>query len=268
MTPHQQPTHHAGAAPAKKPEPKKGELAIGCGCLLLIVLAIVAAVAAVWPKDDEAKTPTAPYKIVRTEKGLFVAEVDRLPEGDGLRRIFDEIRRAHDDRDGDWHVWINCSTGGTAAADNRLATGRYAVGQLGAANTGLKAGEAEFEPVAGAKCPNGAKNDPRTVSEKYISAPRRKAFLSSLKAVDPVLAANPEKAWSRAASRCYSLYGGASAAEVLKATAAIYDGTVHHGRRASVPAGSPKALKIYKAIRKWICSSKPLQAHWKQLNRG
>jgi hypothetical protein len=57
------------------------------------------------------------------------------------------------DDEAGYFVYINCSTGGTAGADNRLANGRYAKGNIGVATTGLNDGDKEFEPVEGRDCP-------------------------------------------------------------------------------------------------------------------
>ena len=48
---------------------------------------------------------------------------------------------------------INCSTGATTAADNRLANGKFALGALGAAQVGLEEGGAEFEALDDRTCP-------------------------------------------------------------------------------------------------------------------
>ena len=50
-------------------------------------------------------------------------------------------------------VLVNCSVGGTDAADNRQANGRLAVGERGAQVSGLSAGQSEVEMVPGATCP-------------------------------------------------------------------------------------------------------------------
>lgn len=54
---------------------------------------------------------------------------------------------------GGYFVQMNCSTGGTGESDNRLANGKFAVGALGKAQTGLKAGTQETALVDGVTCP-------------------------------------------------------------------------------------------------------------------
>lgn len=93
------------------------------------------------------------YRVVTAdEDGTIVVEVDAMPAGDGLRQIFDDIRAAQTRESGYW-VQINCSSGETDTFDNRLANGRFGIGPLGEAQTGLPEGEAEFEPVDGRSCP-------------------------------------------------------------------------------------------------------------------
>jgi hypothetical protein len=55
--------------------------------------------------------------------------------------------------DGGYFVRFNCSTGGTETADNRLANGRFAVGRLGSAQTGLHDGEHDLTLLPEATCP-------------------------------------------------------------------------------------------------------------------
>lgn len=103
--------------------------------------------------DPVPAGPPAPaYRVVSQTGGAIVAEVDALPAGDGLRGIFEAIRAGVTAEGGYW-VRINCATGGTAAADRRLANGRFGVGRRGEAATGLKAGRVEFAVVDGAACP-------------------------------------------------------------------------------------------------------------------
>ncbi|MFM9675786.1 hypothetical protein [Streptomyces brasiliscabiei] len=53
-----------------------------------------------------------------------------------------------------YYVMINCSTGGTTDVDNRLANGQKAVGNMGAATTGLEEGGTEFSTNKGRSCPD------------------------------------------------------------------------------------------------------------------
>lgn len=89
------------------------------------------------------------YRVVSDTDGKIVVEVDGANQ---LRAVFDDVRSGHK-AEGGYFVSINCSSGATAGADNRLANGKFAVGALGSAKTGLPAGGAEFDMVPGGKCP-------------------------------------------------------------------------------------------------------------------
>lgn len=107
-------------------------------------------------KPDEpssALMPQSPaYRVVSEDRGYIFVEVDAMPDGDGLKVVFDHLR-VKSRPDGGYFVRINCATGGTQAVDNRLANGKFAVGKLGAGKTGLEAGQYEFQVVADRKCP-------------------------------------------------------------------------------------------------------------------
>lgn len=61
---------------------------------------------------------------------------------------------AQEDRpDGAYFVQINCNAGNNDVADNRQANGKFAIGQRGAALSGLNAGAQEVELRADATCP-------------------------------------------------------------------------------------------------------------------
>ncbi|NYE40702.1 hypothetical protein [Streptomyces fulvorobeus] len=102
----------------------------------------------------EDKTVTAPpYKIAKQDSDGntrdVVVEVDHTTD---LRAVFDDVVHGLSDEAG-YHVVINCSTGGTASADNRLANGQHAIGSMGAATTGLDEGASEFSINKGRTCP-------------------------------------------------------------------------------------------------------------------
>jgi energy-converting hydrogenase Eha subunit B len=107
----------------------------------LMILTCMIGIAVISTSDVNGGVPA--YRLF-VDGRVFVAEVDTMPVNGGLRQIFDDIRQKHSDIDGGYFVRINCSTGGAAKADNRLANGRYAVGRLGAAQTGLPVGGSEF----------------------------------------------------------------------------------------------------------------------------
>lgn len=144
---------------ARQGDPRRGWIVAGA-VLVLIVLGGLAA--AITPDDDGGGQPAAaaapavpPYKVVKTfGKGLSTDITVEVDSTEGLRQVFDDVRKTHQD-DGGYFVIVNCSTGGTKGRDNRLANGRYAVGHEGEAATGLDDGKAEFEVLPDAECPAG-----------------------------------------------------------------------------------------------------------------
>ncbi|MDA0250712.1 MAG: hypothetical protein O3A42_07115 [Actinobacteria bacterium] len=101
--------------------------------------------------STESAAPS--YRLeVRDERYLDVF-VDQLYPAADLQGIVAELQGQFADRQGGYFVQINCSTGGTSGADNRLANAKFAVGSVGAASTGLPAGERSFKAVDGAQCP-------------------------------------------------------------------------------------------------------------------
>ncbi|KON72564.1 hypothetical protein M768_13735 [Cellulosimicrobium cellulans F16] len=71
---------------------------------------------------------------------------------DDARAIVTKLQEAQT-AEGGYFVQINCSTGATVSADNRQANGKFAIGTLGAAQTGLEEGAFEATLVDGATCP-------------------------------------------------------------------------------------------------------------------
>ncbi|WP_326597763.1 hypothetical protein [Streptomyces sp. NBC_01803] len=103
--------------------------------------------------DDTEANQDVAYTVTGDDNRGAQTYLDvEVETADDLEAVFDAVI-ADLDEDGGYFVDINCSTGATEAADNRLANGRYARGDSGAAATGLPAGESEFEPVAAATCP-------------------------------------------------------------------------------------------------------------------
>lgn len=97
--------------------------------------------------------PAPSYEVVEQESSgntrNIVIEVDTTKD---LRAVFDASIGDLSDEAGYW-ISINCSTGGTASVDNRLANGKYAIGRMGAAATGLKDKGSEFSTNKGKTCP-------------------------------------------------------------------------------------------------------------------
>ncbi|MBF6399799.1 hypothetical protein IU438_28935 [Nocardia cyriacigeorgica] len=120
----------------------------GVGAVLLLIVVIVVAGALVGGGDDEAPAYTS------TRDGDVITAVVDFDDAEQLRAVFDDVVANNAGLpEGGYHVQINCSTGGSGAAAARLGNGRFAVGNLGAAQVGLEAGGSTFEPLDGARCP-------------------------------------------------------------------------------------------------------------------
>lgn len=185
------------------------------GCLPIAVLVGIA-LALSGGEDDtttssDAKPPA--YNVVQHDKTgnqrQIVIEVDTT---DSLRAVFDAVTGQLDD-DAGYYVQINCSTGGTKTMDNRLANGRYAVGRLGAATTGLNEGDTEFSTNPDRTCPDKApKPDPDAAREAAglptePSPAARQAYLDALDAIDPriIKPGKADQAVSRGINQCGSV---------------------------------------------------------------
>lgn len=101
-----------------------------------------------------ADKPAAPaYKITKQDDSGNQRQVTvEVSTTKDLRAVFDDVAGKLKD-DAGYFIEINCATGGSKAADNRLANGKKAVGSIGAASTGLDDGKTEYEEQPGAKCP-------------------------------------------------------------------------------------------------------------------
>ncbi len=87
------------------------------------------------------------------ERDVITAVVDFDDSGD-LRKVFDDVVSSNENlADGGYFVEIHCSTNGSDSVDNRLARGRFAIGQLGKLQVGLDPGTSEFEVWDGIQCP-------------------------------------------------------------------------------------------------------------------
>jgi hypothetical protein len=146
--------------PQKQPRRRREwPLLAGLGCgLPALVLAAIAAYSSVigWGDDAPAATPAEtapPYRIVQQDDNGNARDVTvEVDTADRLNDVFNAVADSLTDPAG-YFVRINCSTGGSSTADNRLAHGKVSVGQLGKATTGLDAGGQEFETNPGRDCP-------------------------------------------------------------------------------------------------------------------
>lgn len=122
-----------------------------------VLLAATAALTACSSSDSSDSKPAAAkvpaYKIVKQDKSGNQRTVTvEVTSTTGLESVFNDVADTLTE-DAGYFVEINCSTGGTAGADNRLANGKKAVGSIGAASTGLDDGKTEYEAQQGRTCP-------------------------------------------------------------------------------------------------------------------
>lgn len=152
-----------------------GAVALLCGGLCALGFAIDphrSPVAVTSPKSPKASTPTPAgtksepsatpasgksnsipaFKVVEQRNGTIVIEVDQLLTKDQMIAIVKKLRSKQSAESGYW-VRINCSTGASRAADNRLGNARFAIGTKGKAATGLNEGEIEVQVNEGRSCP-------------------------------------------------------------------------------------------------------------------
>ncbi|MDX3068241.1 hypothetical protein PV518_39820 [Streptomyces sp. ND04-05B] len=156
--PPQQPSW--GTPPPRPPKKKNPAAVVGLGCLgafaLFIIIGTLASMIGedTSGKDGKPKAKAPAYEVVQQEKHgnkrTVVVEVDTTKN---LRAVFDAVTEKLTDEAG-YYVMINCSTGGTKDLDNRLANGQKAVGNMGAATTGLEEGGTEFSTNEGRSCPD------------------------------------------------------------------------------------------------------------------
>ncbi|MET7450670.1 hypothetical protein ABZT03_02015 [Streptomyces sp. NPDC005574] len=121
-----------------------------------VLLAATAALTACSSSDDSsdskaaAKVPS--YAITKQDtSGNQRTVTVEVKSTEGLRTVFDDVAGKLTE-DAGYFVEINCATGGTGTSDNRLANGKKAVGNIGAASTGLDDGKTEYEAQTGATC--------------------------------------------------------------------------------------------------------------------
>ncbi|MET9729659.1 hypothetical protein ABZZ79_03030 [Streptomyces sp. NPDC006458] len=169
--------------------------------------------------DDNADAPA--YKVVTQDasgnKRNVVVEVDTAK---GLRAVFDAVVGDLTDEAG-YYIMINCSTGGTADLDNRLANGQKAIGRMGAATTGLEEGGTEFSTNDGRTCPVSAAEQAKKKAALEAAATAagippeptgvdRQALLDTLAAAAPDVVRYEDKAVGAARNQCSAINGDAN----------------------------------------------------------
>jgi maltose-binding protein MalE len=120
--------------------------------VLLAALATLTACSSDSSDDQAADKPAAKaapaYEITKQDtegtQRLVTVEVKTT---DGMEKVFEDVAGKLD-QDAGYFVEINCAPSGA-----RLANGKKAVGNIGAASTGLDEGKTEYEALPTAKCP-------------------------------------------------------------------------------------------------------------------
>ncbi|AVH58393.1 MULTISPECIES: hypothetical protein [Streptomyces] len=120
----------------------------------LAAVAALAALTACSSSDDDKPAANVPaYKITQQDDSGNQRNVSvEVTSTKDLRAVFDDVAAKLTDPAG-YFVSINCATGGTGKVDNRLANGRKAVGNIGAASTGLDDGQTDYKANTGRTCP-------------------------------------------------------------------------------------------------------------------
>jgi hypothetical protein len=135
-----------------RPRPKRTALWLWAVVAAIIAIGIIGALAVRGDGEDTPAEQAPDYAITSQDttgnKRDIIAEVDTA---DNLRAVFDYIVNGLTEEAG-YSIVINCSTGGTDAADRQLANGQVAIGPRGAATTGLEQGETELTVNEGRTC--------------------------------------------------------------------------------------------------------------------
>ncbi|BBX30541.1 hypothetical protein [Mycolicibacterium alvei] len=104
------------------------------------------------PSDVGTAAPAYRLEIGKKPSSLEVY-VSKMPTHGEAEAIIADLQRKFEDKDDGYFVSINCSAGGTRDVDNRLGNGKFAIGAIGAARTGLDEAQHEVALVDGGKCP-------------------------------------------------------------------------------------------------------------------
>jgi hypothetical protein len=103
-----------------------------------------------------APPSATPMYVVTTDSPgrpeYMTAIVAKMPTQSELENILAEIRIDYLQKDGGYHVAFDCSSEMEPTAASRIANGKFAVGRIGAARTGLSVGGSEVEMLTNPKC--------------------------------------------------------------------------------------------------------------------
>lgn len=104
------------------------------------------------PEDVGTAVPAYRLQTGKKPSSLEVY-VSKNPTYGEAQAIITDLQRKFEGKPDGYFVSINCTEGGTRDVDNRVANGKFAIGPIGAARTGLNQRRYELALVDGAKCP-------------------------------------------------------------------------------------------------------------------
>ncbi|MGU3654095.1 DUF2510 domain-containing protein [Mycolicibacterium sp. A43C] len=130
---------------------------------VLAVFVVVAIISAFGGGGDNSSpssasstsVPSAPaYRLEAGEKpSTLNVYVPKLPTAGQTSLIVEDLQNQYSDRDDGYFVRIYCESSSELESGNILANARFAVGNIGAARTGLDDGDKEIKAINGAQCP-------------------------------------------------------------------------------------------------------------------
>ncbi len=171
--------------------------------------------------DAKSSAQGPHYKVVEQDTiGYLRTVVVEVGTAKNLKGVFNAVTKSLTE-EGSYNVVINCSTGGTKDLDNRLANGRYAIGKMGAALTGLNERGTEFSADKNPACPvSKAEMAQRIADQKAAlkaagippepTGTTRTQLLKALAAVNPDIVHYEDEAISAARNQCQAINGGST----------------------------------------------------------
>lgn len=125
----------------------------------LVLMAIIGALGGGGDDSDSTasstSSPSAPaYRLEIGEKpSTLNVFVPKLPTAGETSLIVEDLQGQYSGKDDGYFVRIYCESSSHLESGNILANAKFAVGNIGAARTGLNDGEKEIKAINGAQCP-------------------------------------------------------------------------------------------------------------------
>lgn len=142
----------------------------------LVLMAIIGVLGGGGDDSDSTasstSSPSVPaYRLEVGEKpSTLNVYVPKLPTAGETSLIVEDLQDQYSTQDDGYFVQIFCEESGQFESGNRLANARFAVGNIGAARTGLNDGEKKIDAVVGAHCPADAlpAADPNALTAEQV----------------------------------------------------------------------------------------------------